>query len=209
MRGDPTDWSTDAIVNDANSLLYHKSGLAATIVRKGDQVIQRESNEWIYRYREVRVGSVVWTSAGKVSSRFIIHAVGPDVSHYRWPTQQHQLNLRRTVRSALVVADALGVTSVTMPAISTGPARYPKYLAAREIVAECLQYCDDYPATSLRLIVLMNEGEVTTSIFTQALKEERQQRQLQRSSVVHVPTTTDTTSFGALLSGTNASVTVL
>ncbi|KAE9319689.1 hypothetical protein PF008_g18213 [Phytophthora fragariae] len=179
MRGDPTDWSTAAIVNDANSLLFHNSGLGATIVRKGGLEIQRQSNAWVYYHGEVSVGSAMWTTAGKLSSTFVIHAVGPDVSHHRWPTHQHQLDLRRAVRSALAIADDLGVKSIAMPAISTGRARYPKYLAAREIVAECLQFCDEFPSTTLRLIVLMNEDEMTTSIFTQALKEEKQQRQLQ------------------------------
>ncbi|KAJ8558861.1 hypothetical protein ON010_g8588 [Phytophthora cinnamomi] len=154
-------------------------GNAATIIRKGGLDIQRQSTEWVYYHGEMHVGCAMWTTAGKLSSRFIIHAVGPDARHHRWPTQSHQLDLRRTVRSALMVADGLGVTSITMPAISTGPGRYPKYLAAQEIVAECLKFIDDYPATTMRLIVLMNEDEVTTSIFTQTLKEEKLQRQLQ------------------------------
>ncbi|GMF45776.1 unnamed protein product [Phytophthora fragariaefolia] len=185
MRGDPTDWSTAAIVNDANSLLQHKCGLGAAIVRKGGVEIQRQSTAWVYRYGEVHVGCAMWTTAGNLSSRFIIHTVGPDVSRHRWPTQQHQLGLRRAVRSALMVADGLGVTSVLMPAISMGSGRYPKYLAAQEIVTECLQYCNDCSATKLRLIVLMNEDEVTTSIFKQVLKEKNQQRQ--RASVVQMP----------------------
>ncbi|KAE9012961.1 hypothetical protein PR003_g15057 [Phytophthora rubi] len=189
MRGDPTDWSTAAIVNDANSLLFRNSGLGATIVRKGGLEIQRQSNAWVYYHGEVSVGSAMWTTAGKLSSTVVIHAVGPDVSHHRWPTQQHQLDLRRAVRSALAIADDLGVKSIAMPAISTGRARYPKYLAAREIVAECLQFCDEFPSTTLRLIVLMNEDEVTTSIFTQALKEEKQQRQLQSQWCNGVQTT--------------------
>ncbi|EGZ23348.1 hypothetical protein PHYSODRAFT_378699, partial [Phytophthora sojae] len=177
MRGDPTDWSSEAIVNDTDGWLLHQRGLAATIVRKGGPEIRRQSDEWIHYQGEVKVGSAVWTTAGNLSSRFIIHTVGPDVS-YRWLTQQQQLELRQTVRSALAVADDLEVTSVAIPAISTGPGRcYPRRLAAREIVAECLQYCDDCPATTLRLIVLMNEDELTTSIFAKALKEERQRRQ--------------------------------
>ncbi|KAG6953277.1 hypothetical protein JG688_00012908 [Phytophthora aleatoria] len=179
MRGDPTDWSTAAIVSDTNSLLHHNSGLAATIARKGGLEIQRHSSEWVYHYGEVPIGSAMWTTAGKLSSKFIIYTVGPDVSLYRWPTPRHHLELRQAIRSALHMADNLGVTSVAMPALCTGVCGYPKYLAAREIVTECLEFCDNCPSTSLRLIALMNEDEVTTSIFVQAMKDARQQRQLE------------------------------
>ncbi|KAG7383788.1 hypothetical protein PHYPSEUDO_003330 [Phytophthora pseudosyringae] len=175
MRGDPTDWSTAAIVSDTNSLLHHNSGLAAAIVRKGGLEIQHQSTEWVYYHGEVPVGSAMWTTAGKLLSRFIIYTVGPDVRHHRWPSQRHQLELRRAVRSALNMANGLGVTSVAIPALCTGVSRYPKFLAAREIVAECLEFCDDCPLTALRLITLMNEDEVTTSIFVQAMKDAQQQ----------------------------------
>ncbi|ETP36908.1 hypothetical protein F442_15228 [Phytophthora nicotianae P10297] len=182
MRGDPTDWSTAAIVSDTNSLLHHKSGLAATIVRKGGWGIQRQCSEWIYYNGEVPVGSAMWTTAGNLSSKYIIYTVGPNVSIHRSPMPHHQLELRCAVRSALNEADSLGVSSVAMPALCTGVCRYPKYLAAREIVTECLEFCDECSLTSLRLIVLMNEDEVTTSIFVRALNDTRQQRQLERQA---------------------------
>jgi len=174
MRGDPTDWSAAAIVNDANSSLQHDAGLAAAIVRAGGWEIQRQCIEWVYYNGQVPVGSAMWTTAHRLSSRFVIHAVGPSVGGHRWPTLQHQLELRQAVRSALTVVGGLGVTSVTIPAISTGTSGYPKHLAAQDIVAECLAFCDDCTPTTLRLIVLMNEDEATTSIFSQALKEQRQ-----------------------------------
>ncbi|KAH7485571.1 uncharacterized protein KRP23_4617 [Phytophthora ramorum] len=204
MRGDPTDWATGAIVNDTDSLLHHNCGLAATIVRKGGLEIQRQSTEWVYYHGEVHVGSAIWTTAGKLSSKYIIHTVGPDVTNYRWPTPQHQLDLRQAVRSALKVAHDLGIKSMAIPAISTGVSNYPKYLAAQEIVAECLQFCDDSLPTRLRLIVLMNEDEVTTSIFSQTLKGARQQRQLQRHwANVVAATQGNLPTVGAFLSGSS------
>ncbi|KAG1700896.1 hypothetical protein DVH05_011782 [Phytophthora capsici] len=177
MRGDPTDWSTDAIVIDTNTLLNKSCGLREKIVCKGGLDIQQQCNEWVYFQGEVPVGSAIWTTAGRLSSKVIIHTVGPSVSNYQWPTSQHQFALRRAVRSALNVANSLDLTSVAIPALCTGLNRYPKYLAARDIVAECLAFCDDCPSASLRLIVFMNEDEVTTSMFVQALKDARQQRQ--------------------------------
>ncbi|KAL3673047.1 hypothetical protein V7S43_002342 [Phytophthora oleae] len=101
MRGDPTDWSTAAIVTDTNGLLSQSCGLRAKIVTKGGLGIQSQSNEWVSDFGEDPVGSAMWTTAGRLSSKFIVHTVGPDVSNYRWPTPHHQFALRRAVRSAL------------------------------------------------------------------------------------------------------------
>ncbi|OWZ22038.1 hypothetical protein PHMEG_0003329 [Phytophthora megakarya] len=177
MRGDPTDWHTEAIVSDANSLLHPNCGLAATIVNKGGLDILYECRQWIYSRGEVPVGSAMWTTAGKLSSTIIIHTVGPDVSSYRHPTLRHQQELRDAVRSALSIANDLSMTSVAIPALCTGVSHYPKYLAAREIVAECLEFCDDYPFTELRLIVFMNEDQLATTAFVQAMKDVKEQRQ--------------------------------
>ncbi|GMF26811.1 unnamed protein product [Phytophthora lilii] len=167
MRGDPTDWSTAAIVNDANSMLRHDCGLGRRLFAK--EVLR-------FNVRAL-LGS---TTTEKFAS-------GPQCGQLRASFRATSLSTQ-SVPIALNVADNLGVTSVTIPAISTGPARYPKYLAAREIVSECLQFCDDNLSTTLRLIVLMNEEEVTTSILSQAMKEEKKQRQMLRqgSSIVDV-----------------------
>ncbi|KAL3673042.1 hypothetical protein V7S43_002337 [Phytophthora oleae] len=185
MRGDPTDWSTAAIVTDTNGLLNQSCGLRENIVSKGGLDIQHQSYEWVYFKGKVPVGSAMWTTAGRLSNKFIIHTVGPDVSNYRWPTPHHQFALRRAVRSALNVANSLRLTSVAIPALCTCLNRYPKYLAAREIVAECLAFCDDCSSTTLRLIVFMNEDQVTTSMFVQAMKDARLQRQASGVTVTH------------------------
>ncbi|KAK1933674.1 Uncharacterized protein P3T76_011888 [Phytophthora citrophthora] len=199
MRGDPTDWSTDAIVTDTNSLLNQNCGLREKIISKGGLSIQNQSNEWVYFQGEVPVGSAIWTTSGRLSSKVIIHTVGPNITNYRWPTPHHQFALRRAVRSALNVANSLHLTSVAIPALCTGLNRYPKYMAAREIVNECLAFCDTCPVTSLRLIVFMNEDEVTTSMFVQAMKDARQQRKM---SVVTMTNETIET-YGSFLDGSS------
>ncbi|MGA8916845.1 MAG: macro domain-containing protein [Nitrososphaeraceae archaeon] len=72
MRGDITERNTDAIVNAANSYLKHGGGVAGAIVRKGGPTIQEESNNIGF----VPVGSAVITTAGKLSCKAVIHAVG-------------------------------------------------------------------------------------------------------------------------------------
>jgi len=77
VLGDITEEDTEAIVNAANSLLKHGGGVAGAIVRKGEEEIQRESDEIVKKKGPVPVGSAVYTSGGKLKAKYVIHAVGP------------------------------------------------------------------------------------------------------------------------------------
>lgn len=62
--------------------------MAGAIVRKGGQVIQEESREWVRKHGPVPVGGVAVTSAGRLKAKYVIHAVGPAVESSRlksWP----------------------------------------------------------------------------------------------------------------------------
>ena len=165
----------DAIVNPANNKRMHGGGLAAAIVRAGGDVIQQESTDWI-RGRSLAIGSAMMTSAGDLPCKMVIHTVGPDVRNRQWglPTSHDTTMLRKAVRSALDLADKFKLTSIALPGISSGIFRYPRDAAAREIVAECQQFCTERRKTTrLRRIWLLNNDEPTTESFVQALAESR------------------------------------
>ena len=77
VKGDITDLEVDAIVNAANKWLKHGGGVAAAIVRKGGEIIQKESNKIISEYGPLEVGDAVITTAGKLKVKAVIHTVGP------------------------------------------------------------------------------------------------------------------------------------
>ena len=77
VQGDITTERTDAIVNAANEHLQHGSGVAGAIVRRGGQLIQQESDEWIREHGKVSHSHPAWTSAGLLGAKYVIHAVGP------------------------------------------------------------------------------------------------------------------------------------
>jgi Predicted phosphatase homologous to the C-terminal domain of histone macroH2A1 len=83
VRGDITAEQVDAIVNAANSYLKHGGGVAAAIVRKGGESIQRESDEWVKQYGPVPTGKVAVTGAGNLPAKAVIHAVGPVWSEHK------------------------------------------------------------------------------------------------------------------------------
>src|SRR5438876_5000465 len=92
VKGDLTEERVDAIVNAANAHLAHGGGVAGAIVRKGGDIIQKESD----RIGHVPVGQVAITGAGALPARHVIHAVGPRVGEGDEDTK-----LRNAARNSL------------------------------------------------------------------------------------------------------------
>jgi O-acetyl-ADP-ribose deacetylase (regulator of RNase III) len=114
-KGDITERNVDAIVNAANSYLKHGGGVAAAIVRKGGAIIQEESDKIVASRGGIAVGSAVYTTAGNLPCKAVIHTVGP-----RMGEGNEDYKLRKAVRSSLLLASEKGFRSVSMPAISSG-----------------------------------------------------------------------------------------
>jgi putative ATPase len=130
VQGDITDEAVDAIVNAANAQLQHGGGVAAAIARAGGPVIQQQSNQWVREHGPVSHDQAAVTEGGNLSSRYVIHVVGP-----RWGEGDEAAKLRRAVLAALKAAESHDCHSLALPAISTGIFGYPPDQAAGQILA--------------------------------------------------------------------------
>src|SRR5580658_8720219 len=75
QQGDITAQTVDAIVNAANSRLAGGGGVDGAIHRRGGLAIMAETDD---KYPGgCPTGSAVISTAGNLSARFVIHAVGP------------------------------------------------------------------------------------------------------------------------------------
>lgn len=155
ILGDITEEETDAIVNAANSRLQHGGGVAGAIVRKGGRIIQEESNKIGY----CPVGDAVYTSAGNLKAKYVIHAVGP-----MWGEGDEEKKLRSAVRRALEVATELKLKSVALPAISTGIFGYPKEEGTKVILDEVVRFLKERE-TTLQEVHLTNIDRQTSELF--------------------------------------------
>jgi O-acetyl-ADP-ribose deacetylase (regulator of RNase III) len=131
LKGDITEVEADAIVNAANQWLKMGGGVAGAILRKGGPSIQEECDRIGY----CPVGGAVITGAGKLKARYVIHAVGP-----RMGEGDEERKLRDAVINSLKLADTYNLTSIAMPAISTGAFGYPLIEAAKVIVTAVIDY---------------------------------------------------------------------
>jgi O-acetyl-ADP-ribose deacetylase (regulator of RNase III) len=127
VQGDITTLDVDAIVNAANDRLWMGGGVAGAIKRRGGAEIEQEAR----RLGPVPVGEAVATGAGRLRARYVIHAVtmGQDL-------RTSEPVIRSATRSALRVAESLGVRSVAFPALGTGVGGFPVEQAARAMLEE-------------------------------------------------------------------------
>jgi O-acetyl-ADP-ribose deacetylase len=160
IQGDLTEEHVDAIVNAANNHLQHGGGVAGVIARKGGGVIQDESDRWVQEHGPISHTAPAYTSAGNLPSRYVIHAVGPV-----WGEGEEDTKLFEAVTGSLLLAGELGLSSMALPAISTGIFGFPKPRAAEVIYRAISNYFLERPDSSLRIIRLTLFDEPTISAF--------------------------------------------
>jgi O-acetyl-ADP-ribose deacetylase (regulator of RNase III) len=116
IQGDITDSETDAIVNAANDHLWMGSGVAGAIKAKGGSEIEKEA----MAKGPIPVGEAVATSAGKLKTKYVIHAavMGQDL-------QTNEKYIRAATWNSLKKAEELKLDSIAFPALGTGVGVFP------------------------------------------------------------------------------------
>jgi len=138
IKGDITALKVDAIVNAANSHLAHGGGLAGLLLQKGGLTIQQESDAWIAEHGTVATASTAVTEAGALPSRFIIHAVGPIMG-----SGEEQEKIYNATISALQRAKSMSLTSIALPALSTGIFGVPFEISAAGMLSAAIHFSED------------------------------------------------------------------
>jgi O-acetyl-ADP-ribose deacetylase len=127
IKGDITEIAADAIVNAANTSLMGGGGVDGAIHRKGGKAILEDCIKIKNKQGGCKVGEVVYTTAGNLPAKFVIHTVGPvwnGGDNYEYDL------LSNCYFKALKLADELGVKTIAFPNISTGIYKFPKKEAA-------------------------------------------------------------------------------
>jgi O-acetyl-ADP-ribose deacetylase len=162
VQGDITERNVVVIVNAANSYLQHGGGVAGAIVRRGGHSIQEESDKIGF----VPVGQAVLTGAGKLPSKFVIHAVGP-----RMGEGDEENKLRNALLNSLILADSKGFRSISIPAISSGIFGFPKDRCAQILTGEAYEYIKNNPQSNLAEIEFCMFDDQTVRYFTQEFEK--------------------------------------
>lgn len=125
-RGDITEEETDAIVNPANSYMIMGGGVALAIKRKGGEIIEREA----IKQAPVKVGEAISTTAGKLKTKYVIHA--PTMEK---PAQRISIkNVEKACLAALRKAEELKIKSISFPALGAGVGGISAFDSAKTMI---------------------------------------------------------------------------
>jgi len=127
IKGDITKLKVHAIVNAANSSLLGGGGVDGAIHKAGGKEILDACVKIRNRQGGCKVGEAVYTPAGLLNCKYVIHTVGPKWNKGNSNEDQKLISCYNNV---LKIAENLKVKSIAFPNISTGIYGYPKDLAA-------------------------------------------------------------------------------
>jgi O-acetyl-ADP-ribose deacetylase (regulator of RNase III) len=155
VEGDITRLAVDAIVNAANEALLRGGGVCGAIHAAAGPDLEREC----LAGGGCSTGEARITGGYKLPAKHVIHAVGPV---WRGGGGEAE-KLASCYRHCFALADAHGLASIALPAISTGIFGYPLQAATDIAVSEALAYIAGGEGSLERIVFCCFGAEVTAA----------------------------------------------
>lgn len=156
----------DVIVNPANGVLVHGGGLALKIKNAAGDELEQQSKQLIEEYGVLDSGMAVYTCAGKLPFKAVIHAVGPQQGE-----GDEQTKLEKVFLRSLLLCETNDWSSVAFPAISTGIFRVPVEICAKAAFKAITHFWDARSECVVeKIIICLTENNFNA--FFNAFREE-------------------------------------
>lgn len=128
--GSLTKINADVLVSSDDNYLSMSGGVSACIRDEGGTEIVNAARKAI----PLSVGDVAVTTAGKLTARFIFHAVTIDYDKMLMPNEEI---IRAATRKCMTLAESLEIKHIAFPALGTGVGRFP-FSKAAEIMTKTI-----------------------------------------------------------------------
>ncbi len=155
IKGDITEVAADVVVNPAHYTLRMEAGLAKALKDKGGLVIETEAKA----KGPINPGRVVFTTAGRLPARHIIHAVTMGENE-----KVDEYAVRTACRNALHMAEVLKASSIVFPALGCGKGVFSAKASAKIMAQEALRFCRD-SRTRIKEIIFCLFDQETFEVF--------------------------------------------
>ena len=156
IQGDITQLKVDAVVNAANTSLLGGGGVDGAIHRAGGTAVLEACRDIRDARGGCKPGEAVITTAGRLPSRYVIHAVGPV---WKDGLNNEASLLAGAYRSALELAVNNQARTIAFPNISTGIYGYPKPEAAKVALQTVRDFLESQPGTLAEVIFVCWDPE--------------------------------------------------
>ena len=139
----------EVIVNSANDALTYDGGLAIQILASAGDILATQSQQLIQEYGRIESGMAVYTEAGHLPYKAVIHAVGPKAEE---GDVQHKIE--RAVSRSLLLCETNDWSSIAFPAISTGFYNVPIETCAQAFFRSITHFWDARQETAVEKIII-------------------------------------------------------
>ena len=149
-------------------ITFCKAALKSFIAVAGGSEIQRECDDYMRQrdYRNLNPGLVYVSTSGRLPCKKVIHAVGP-----RWQggNCSEEKNLYDAIYESLVAAEQCGLSSVALPALSSGNSGFPIDRCTMFITLALSDYLEGHKQTCVKKVFLVDKTDYVLKEFHKSL----------------------------------------
>lgn len=144
----------EVIVNPSDSELSHSEDLTGEILKAAGADIDTQRKQLIQEYGRIESGMAVYTTAGELPYKAVIHAVGPIMGE---GSEQHKIE--QAVLRSLLLCETNEWSSIAFPAIGLGHFNVPIEICAQAFFRSITHFWDARHESAVNKVMICLEAE--------------------------------------------------
>lgn len=150
------------------SLEFCTEAYKSFIAVAGGSEIQRECDEYMQQrdYRSLNPGEVYVSTSGRLPCRKVIHAV---VLGWQGGHCKDERNLYGAVYESMVAAEQCGLSSIALPALSSGYCSFPIDKCTENIMSALRDFLEGHKHTCVKKVFLVDKTHSVSKEFHKSL----------------------------------------